>query len=49
MPININIGVIKNPPPTPNSPDINPTNKPENNKKIMLISTPAIGRKISII
>ena len=44
IPIKISNGVIKNPPPTPNKPDMNPTKKPKNriNNKFIWIS--AIGR-----
>ena len=49
MPIKINIGVIKKPPPTPNNPDITPINPPNPNKRKILTEVSAIGRYICII
>ena len=44
IPININNGVIKKPPPTPNNPDINPTTKPKNKITNKFIWISAIGK-----
>ena len=44
MPIKIKNGVIKNPPPTPKSPDKTPTAKLKNNKRKISMLTWAIGR-----
>ena len=44
MPKKIKIGVIKNPPPTPNNPDKKPTKNPDNKIIIKFISMSAIGR-----
>ena len=44
IPIKIKNGVIKNPPPTPKSPDKTPTAKLKNNKRKISIFTWAMGR-----
>ena len=44
MPMNINNGVIKKPPPKPNMPDRNPTTPPKDNNRKMLTESSAIGR-----
>ena len=44
MPININNGVIKNPPPTPNNPDNTPTEKLKKSNRKISTFTCAIGR-----
>jgi hypothetical protein len=49
MPIKINSGVIRNPPPTPNIPDSIPVTPPKNNIKNILTGISAMGRYIYII
>ena len=44
IPIKIKRGVIKNPPPTPNNPDIKPTRKPKKSIINKLISISATGK-----
>ena len=44
MPININNGVIKNPPPRPNIPDKKPTTPPREINRKIFIEISAIGR-----
>ena len=44
IPANNNSGVIKNPPPTPNNPERNPTHAPMPRNRKMLTDSSAIGR-----
>ena len=44
IPIKINMGVIRKPPPTPNIPDKKPTTKPKHINTKKLIGRPAIGK-----
>ena len=43
-PLRINIGVVRNPPPTPNIPDNTPATKPILNKKNIFCEISAIGK-----
>ena len=44
MPMNIRIGVIRKPPPTPNKPDRNPIPPPNPSNRKMLTEISAMGR-----
>ena len=44
IPLTINIGVVKNPPPTPNIPDNIPAKKPIIKRKNKFCDVSAIGR-----
>lgn len=44
MPRNTSIGVIRNPPPMPNMPDMKPTTAPRSTMRGAFTATSAIGR-----
>ena len=44
MPMNTSTGVIRNPPPIPNSPEIKPTSPPSVTSSSALTDTSAMGR-----